>query len=122
MATEGDLAFVNDYGKDEWRFPSGGENDKLRFSGHPQKTICRYSAILIYAFKGPLPEGAGSAVFFRRDWRRLDLGFCVALDLIFFRLFRGRRYGKEQKQEAKPKVNPPPPASPEPPRRGSQRF
>ena len=99
MATEGDLAFVNDYGKDEWRFPSGGENDKLRFSGHPQKTICRYSAILIYAFKGPLPEAArepnqcfsdlcesagsytraGSAVFFRRDWRRLDLGFCVLI-------------------------------------------
>ncbi|WP_288503518.1 hypothetical protein, partial [uncultured Cloacibacillus sp.] len=84
--------------------------DKLGFSGHPQKTICRYSAILIYAFKGPLPEAArepnqcfsdlcesagsytraGSAVFFRRDWRSFDLGFCVALDLIFFRLFSGR--------------------------------
>mgnify|MGYP006949829316 CR=1 FL=1 len=41
---------------------------------------------LIYAFKGPLAEGAGSAVFFRRDWRSFDFGFCFALDLIFFRV------------------------------------
>ncbi|WP_288503223.1 hypothetical protein, partial [uncultured Cloacibacillus sp.] len=31
---------------------------KLRFSGHSQKTIYRYSAIAVYAFKGPLAEGA----------------------------------------------------------------
>ena len=66
---------------------------KLRFSGHSQKTICRYSAIAVYAFKGPLAEGAGSAMFFRRDWRRVDLGFCFALGLTIFRIFRGFRRG-----------------------------
>ncbi|MCQ4765348.1 hypothetical protein, partial [Cloacibacillus evryensis] len=30
----------------------GRVKDKLRFSGHSQKTICRYSAIAVYAFKG----------------------------------------------------------------------
>ena len=60
--------------------------DKLRFSGHPQKALCRYSAILVYAFRGSLLEGAGSAVLFRRDWRSFDFGFCFALDLIFFRV------------------------------------
>ncbi|WP_462415112.1 hypothetical protein, partial [Cloacibacillus evryensis] len=86
---------------------------KLRFSGHSQKTIYRYSAIAVYAFKGPLAEGArepnqcfsdlcesagsytraGSAVFFRRDWRRLDLGFCFDFSLTIFRIFRGCRRG-----------------------------
>ena len=67
--------------------------DKLRFSGHSQKTICRYSAIAVYAFKGPLAEGAGSAMFFRRDWRRVDLGFCFDFSLTIFRIFRGCRRG-----------------------------
>ena len=43
---------------------------------------------------GSLSEGAGSAVFFRRDWRSLDLGFCFALDPITFHLFRGCRLGE----------------------------
>ena len=65
----------------------------MRFSGHSQKTICRYSAIAVYAFKGPLAEGAGSAMFFRRDWRRVDLGFCFDFSLTIFRIFRGCRRG-----------------------------
>ena len=65
--------------------------DKLRFSGHPQKQFVDIQRFLVFALKGSLSEGAGSAVFFRRDWRSFDLGFCVALDLIFFRLFSGRR-------------------------------
>ena len=61
------------------RFTRLEGNGKQRFSGHSQNANCRYSAISVYAFKGPLAEGAGSAVFFRRDWRRLDLGFCVLI-------------------------------------------
>ena len=60
----------------------------MRFSGHSQKTICRYSAILVYAFRGSLLEGAGSAVLFRRDWRSFDFGFCFALGLTILRGFR----------------------------------
>ena len=63
----------------EQRFAKLKVNGKQRFSGHSQNANCRYSAISVYAFKGPLAEGAGSAVFFRRDWRRLDLGFCVLI-------------------------------------------
>ena len=45
----------------------------------------------MFALKGPLAEGAGSAVFFRRDWRRVDLGFCFDFSLTIFRIFRGCR-------------------------------
>ena len=56
---------------------------KLRFSGHSQKTIYRYSAIAVYAFKGPLAEGAGSAVFFfsAETGGGLTLGFVLILAL-----------------------------------------
>ena len=80
-------------------------NDPARLNGdlcgHPQKAICRYSAILIYAFKGPLPEAArepnqcfsdlcesagsytraGSAMVFRRDSGQQHLLFSSKQDV-----------------------------------------
>ena len=86
----------------EQRFAKLKVNGKQRFTrllgkinsdlaGARKKQFVDIQRFLVFALKGPLSEGAGSAVFFRRDWRSFDLGFCIALDLIFFRLFSGRR-------------------------------
>ncbi|MEA5035543.1 MAG: hypothetical protein VB019_09150, partial [Cloacibacillus evryensis] len=68
--------------------------------GARKKQFIDIQRFLVFALKGPLPEAArepnqcfsdlcesagsytraGSAVFFRRDWRSFDLGFCFNSD------------------------------------------
>ena len=68
------------YGTSSRRFTRLRGKGKLRFSGRLQKQFIDIQRFLVFALKGPLPEGAGSAVFFRRDWRSFDLGFCFNSD------------------------------------------